>query len=89
MAQRHFDFQSRINLLEGLNAELQSENEALKQKIADLGFEVALLKDVCNLDDSEETDALIEDLRQNIGIKMSKCVLYNCQSLIRMRRSIR
>ena len=69
MTQVQFDFQNKINALEGLNTELYAENETLKQKIADLGFEVALLKDVCNLDESEETDALIEDLRQNIRDK--------------------
>ena len=66
MAQRHFDLQNKNNLLEGLNAEVVTENEVLKQKVADLGFEVVLLKDVCNLDDTEQTDALIEELRQNI-----------------------
>ena len=69
MSQRHFDYQNKINALEVMNADLQSQNDELKQKVADLSFEVVLLKDVCNLDDSEETDALIEDLRQNIRDK--------------------
>ena len=69
MAQRYFDFQQRINALEGLNAELETENETLKQKVLDLGFEVALLKDVCNLDETDETNTLIENLRQNIRDK--------------------
>ena len=57
MAQVQFDFQNKINALEGLNAELQADNELLKQKIADLSFEIALLKDICNLEDTNETDA--------------------------------
>ena len=69
MSQVHFDFQQKINALEGLNADLQANNNELKQKVADLSFEIALLKDICNLDDSEDTDALIEDLRQNIRNK--------------------
>ena len=69
MSQKHFDYQNHINALEGLNADLQTENDVLKQKIADLSFEVTLLKDICNLEDTNETEALIEDLRQNIRDK--------------------
>ena len=69
MTQVQFDFQQKINELEGLNTELHAENETLKQKIADLSFEVTLLKDICNLEDTNETEALIEDLRQNIRNK--------------------
>ena len=69
MTQVQFDYQNKINALESLNADLQASNDELKQKVADLSFEVVLLKDVCNLEDSEETEALIEDLRQNIRDK--------------------
>ena len=69
MSQRHFDFQNQINALEGLNADLRLDNESLKQKIADLSFEIALLKDICNLENTNETEALFEDRRQNIRDK--------------------
>ena len=61
MAQKHFELQNKINLLEGMNAELLSENETLKQKVRDLRFEVDLLKDFMDYEMQEQKDASIED----------------------------
>ena len=70
MAKKHFGFQQRINELEDLNVKLLSDNDELKLKIADLGFEIALLQEVCNDSQSEiavlkativEKDAILVD----------------------------
>jgi len=65
MSQVYFDLKERCDMLEGLNAELETENEALKDKVSDLGFEVTLLRDLCEYDEDEKKDELIAQLKQS------------------------
>ena len=66
MSQKHFDLHARCDDLETRNAELETKNAALKEKVSDLCFEVALLKDVCEID---EEDAVIATLKQKLRDK--------------------
>ena len=76
MSQIHFDLHFKCKDLEARNAELEDENAALKDKVSDLGFEIALLKDVCDYDQEEQKDTLIENLREQIREKNhQECVL--------------
>ena len=76
MSQRHFDLHFRCTNLEARNAELEDENAALKDKVSDLGFEITLLKEVCDYDQEEQKDALIENLREQIREKNhQECML--------------
>ena len=65
MSQVHFDLKYRCDMLEGMNAELETENEALKDKVSDLAFEVTLLRDLCNYDEDEKKDEVIAQLKQS------------------------
>ena len=76
MSQRDFDLHFKCKDLEARNAELEDENAALKDKVSDLGFEIALLKEVCDFDQEEQKDVLIENLRQQLPEKNhQECVL--------------
>ena len=69
MSQKHFDVRVRCDDLETRNAELETKNAALKEKISDLAFEITLLKEVCDFEQEEQKDALIENLREQIREK--------------------
>ena len=74
MAQKHFDFHVKCSDLEARNAELEAENEALKDKVGDLAFEVTLLRELCDYDEEETKDELIADLKQSLEAKDLKIV---------------
>ena len=69
MSQKHFNLQSKIFDLEALNAELETENAALKEKVSDLCFEVTLLKDVCEIDEENEVIATLKEKLRDKNIQ--------------------
>ena len=60
MTQKAFDFHFKCSDLETRNAELEAENQALKEKVSDLAFEVVLLKDLCDYEEEDKKEAIIE-----------------------------
>ena len=69
MAQRYFELKSEINNLKVKNAELEATIQALVDKVSDLGFEVALQRDVCDVEEEEKLEAEITRLRQVVADK--------------------
>ena len=71
MSQTYFEMNmhTKCTKLEVRNAELEAENEALKAKVQDLGFEVVLLRDVCDYDEEERKDEIIAELKQTLDAK--------------------
>ena len=69
MSQVHFNLQSRIFDLQARNTELEAEKDALKDKVSDLGFEVVLLKEVCDYDEDERKDEIIASLQAILAEK--------------------
>ena len=75
MTQRYFELRNEINTLKAKNDELEETNQILVDKVADLAFEVGLLKDMCDLGEEERQDAEIKRLQQEVADKnMEVCV---------------
>ena len=67
MAQKYFDLKRKCDELEARNTELEAENQALKEKVSDLAFEVVLLKEVCDYDEDDKKDEIIASLEAELA----------------------
>ena len=67
MAQPYFDLKRKCDELEGRTADLEAENQTLKEKVSDLAFEVMLLKEVCDYVEDEKKDEKMEQLESELA----------------------
>ena len=60
MSQKQFDLHFKCTQIEARNGEREAENDALKQEVVSLKFEVKLLKEFMDFEMQGTKDAIIE-----------------------------
>ena len=69
MSQKQFDLHFKCTQIEARNGEREAENDALKQEVVSLKFEVKLLKEFMDFEMQENKDAIIESQEQLLAEK--------------------